>query len=89
MTRYRIITVLIIAGFVGFLVWSTIKAQEVECHVCVNFNGKENCALATGSSEREAAETAQSTACGPLTSGMNDAIACGRIEPTVRQCRTK
>jgi hypothetical protein len=89
MTRARLVTVLIIVGFVGFLVWSTIKAQEVECKVCVTFNGRENCALASGSTESEAAETAQSTACGPLTSGMNDAIACGRIAPTARQCRTK
>lgn len=89
MTRNRLITVLIIAGFVGFLVWSTIKAQEVECKVCVSFNGRENCALASGSGESEASETAQSTACGPLTNGMNDAIACGRIQPTTRQCRRK
>jgi hypothetical protein len=89
MTRSRLITVLIIAGFVGFLVWSTIKAQEVECKVCITFNGRENCAVASGSTESEAAETALNTACGPLTGGMNDAIACGRIEPQARQCRTK
>jgi hypothetical protein len=89
MSRYRntAITLIIIAAFVGFLVWSTIRAQVVECQVCVRYNGMENCAVASGASEEEAARTAQTTACGPLVRGMNDAIACDNTPPIVRRCR--
>jgi hypothetical protein len=86
-TRNRLITLVAIAAFVALLLWSTIKAQGVECRVCINFNGMENCAVASGSTAAEAAETAQSTACGPLTGGMNDAIACGRIAPVSQACQ--
>jgi len=88
-TRNRLITLAAIAAFVALLAWSTIKAQGVECQVCVSFNGRKNCAVASGASAAVATETAQSTACGPLTSGMNDAIACGRIEPVSQSCRQK
>jgi hypothetical protein len=87
--RNTLITVLIVAGFVGFLIWSTIQAQAVECQVCVRYNGMENCAVASGPDELEASRTAQNTACGPLVRGMNDAIACDNQAPTVRLCRRK
>ncbi|MBS1240665.1 MAG: hypothetical protein H6R40_92 [Gemmatimonadetes bacterium] len=88
-TRNRLITIALITGFVGLLIWSTIKAQSVECRVCVNFNGRENCAVASGATAEEAASTAQTTACGPVTGGMNDAIACGRIAPSSQTCQAK
>lgn len=88
-SRNRLLTLLIIAGFVGFLVWSTIQAQAVECQVCVRYNGMENCAIASGTSEEEASRTAQNTACGPMVRGMNDAIACDNTPPLTRQCRRK
>jgi hypothetical protein len=88
-TRNRLITIVAIAGFVGLLIWSTIKAQGVECQVCVSYNGRQNCAVASGGTAEEATSTAQTTACGPLTGGMNDAIACDRTPPVSRTCRTK
>ena len=81
---------LVIAGlFAGFLLWSTISAQRVECQACVEFQGQRNCATASGASEKEALQTAQSTACGPVTQGMNESIACGNRPPVVSQCRTR
>lgn len=82
--RNRFITIVAIIGFVGFLIWSTIWAQAVECSVCVTFNGTTNCAVASGVDEAEAARTAQNTACGPITSGMNDAIACDNTVPETK-----
>jgi hypothetical protein len=87
--RNTLLTLLVISGFVAFLIWSTISAQAVECQVCVRYNGSENCATASAASEEEAARSAQTTACGPLTSGMNDAIACDNTPPTSRICRTR
>lgn len=88
-TRNRIITILVILGFVAFLAWSTVNSQGVECQVCVQFNGRENCATASGPDEQAAAQTAQSTACGPVTNGMDDAIACNNRPPAAKTCRRR
>jgi hypothetical protein len=88
-TRNKIITLLVILGFVAFLAWSTIQSQGTECEVCVQFNGRENCATASGPSELEATQTAQNTACGPVTFGMDDAIACDNKPPISRSCRRR
>ena len=79
----------IIVAFFGFLAWSTLSAQKVECTVCVEYNGGRQCATASHETEAEAARSAQTTACGPLVAGMNDAIACDAKPPVSRQCKSR
>ncbi len=79
----------LIVAFTGFLAWTTLAGQKVECEVCVEYKGQRNCATASHTTEDEAARSAQTTACGPITSGMNDAIACDAVPPVTRQCRTR
>ncbi|HSE67998.1 MAG TPA: hypothetical protein VLB12_13510 [Gemmatimonadales bacterium] len=85
----KILVIAAILAFVAFLAWSTLSAQKVECDVCVEFANGRNCASATAASEEEAARSAQTTACGPLASGMTASIACGNAPPVSRQCRTR
>ena len=85
----KILVALAILAFVVFLAWSTLSAQKVVCEVCVEFANGRNCATATAETEREAAESAQTTACGPLASGMTASIACGNAPPVSRQCRVR
>ena len=89
MKRSTIITILLVLGFGALLLYNTVSAQKVECNVCVEFNGHRNCATASHESEDEAKRSAQNTACGPLTSGMNESIACDRTPPLSFQCKTK
>lgn len=89
MKRGTVITLVVVALFVGLLAISTVRAQRAECEVCVTFNGVDNCATASAASEDEAAESAQRTACGPVANGMNETIACGNRPPASRQCRTR
>jgi hypothetical protein len=86
--RARIVTLLVIAGFVGFLLWSTLASQQVQCSVAVEYQGKQGTATASGASEEEAVREAQTTACGPLTASMNDRVACSRVPPASRHCKT-
>jgi len=86
MKRGTMITLVVVALFVGLLAISTLRAQRAECEVCVEFNGARNCATASAASEDEAAESAQRTACGPLANGMNESIACGNTQPKVVRC---
>lgn len=84
-----LLTVAVVLAFVAFLTWSTLSAQKAECEVCVEFQGGRNCASASHENEAEAARSAQTTACGPLAKGMNDAIACENRPPISRQCSTR
>ena len=85
----KILVIVAILAFVAFLAWSTLSAQKVECDVCVEFAKGRNCASATAATEEEAGQSAQTTACGPLASGMTASIACGNAPPVSRQCRPR
>ncbi|HKT61715.1 MAG TPA: hypothetical protein VJQ46_16780 [Gemmatimonadales bacterium] len=86
--RARTVTLLVILGFVAFLLWSTLASQHVQCSVAVEFQGRQGTGTASGASEEDAIREAQTAACGPLTGSMNERIACGRTEPVSRHCKT-
>ena len=89
MKRGTLITILVVIAFGALLLFNTLSAQKVTCTVCVEFNGKRNCATASHENEQGARESAQTTACGILASGMNESIACGRVVPASSQCQTR
>jgi hypothetical protein len=86
--RANLITVLVVLAFAAYLLWSTLSSQSVECTVTVAFQDSENTGTASAASEADAAREAQTAACGPMTQGMDERIACSRIPPTARRCRT-
>jgi hypothetical protein len=89
MKRSTLLTLAAIAAVIAlFFYMSTARATE-ECAVCVEYNGRSNCATAAGRTEAEATETAHNTACGPIASGMNQSIACGNRAPLSVQCKTR
>ena len=85
-TLYGIADVLAVAAL--FFVMTTARAK-VQCRVCLEFHGRANCATAVGASPDAAREGAQSTACGPIASGMDAQIAFGRAAPAVVQCQPR
>ncbi|HEU5040537.1 MAG TPA: hypothetical protein VFT84_06940 [Gemmatimonadales bacterium] len=87
-SRSRAVTIAVVLAFVAFLLWSTLSSQRVECQVTVEFRGTTRTATASGASESDAIEQAQTAACGPMTSGMDESIACSRRPPVAKQCRT-
>ena len=88
MKRSTIITIAVAAAFGFLLFYSTISSQNVECTVTVEFRGMRNTATASGASEDAALEQAQTTACGPMISGMDESIACSRTPPALKSCKT-
>ena len=89
MKRGTIIGLVIAAIFASFLLWSTLSAQRVSCDACIEFAGRRNCAKVSGASEAEALRAAVSTACGPVTQGMNESIACQNRPPVTQRCSTR
>jgi hypothetical protein len=86
--RARTVALLVIVGFVAFLLWSTLASQHVQCSVAVEYQGQQGTATASAASEEAALREAQTAACGPLTGSMNDRVACSRIPPVSRHCKT-
>jgi hypothetical protein len=86
--RRTIAAVLAVVAFVGLLLYGTLSSQRTECAVVVDFGGGRDSAVASAATEPDAAREAQSTACGTLAHGMNDRIACGRVPPVTRRCRS-
>jgi hypothetical protein len=87
-SRSRAVTILAVLAFVAFLLWSTLSSQRVECAVTVEFRGSTREATASAASEGEALSQAQTAACGPMTTGMDESIACSNRPPVSKQCRT-
>jgi hypothetical protein len=82
------VTLLMALLFAGFLLWSTLASQHVECTVVVAFGKDQGTGTASAASRDDAIREAQTAACGPLTQGMNDRIACSRVPPITTGCRT-
>lgn len=84
--RTKGLTLLVVLGFVAFLLWSTLASQRVACTIAVDFRGRTGSATASAASEDNAAREAQTAACGPITGSMDDRIACAGVPPVSRRC---
>ena len=89
MKRSTVLTLLVIIAIAGLFFYMTTAHAANRCEVCVTYHGRSNCATAAGATEQDAREGAQTTACGPLAAGMDESIACGRLEPTSVRCHTR
>jgi hypothetical protein len=87
--RSTLYTIAVLAGIAALFFFMTAGTAREECRVCMDFRGRTNCATAAGPTQDAAVETARTTACGPITAGMNDVIACGNTRPASVQCRTR
>ena len=87
MRRSSLITLVVLALFGVLLLLNTLEAQKATCTVCVQFGERRNCATASHESEVEARRSAQSTACGPIASGIEQSLACDRMAPASVECR--
>ena len=86
--RGRLVTLLLVLAFAALLLWSTLASQHVECTVTISYRGTEGTGTASAASQSDALREAQTAACGPIAQGMDDRIACGRVAPVARKCRT-
>ena len=86
--RGKLVALITVLAFAALLLWSTLSSQHVQCTVAVEFAGRQGEGSASAASEPDAVREAQTAACGPLTGSMDERIACSRVSPVRRQCRT-
>jgi uncharacterized protein (UPF0333 family) len=85
--RSTVVTVAVVIAIIALFFYMSVAKATQECTVCMEFHGRSNCATAAGNTAAEATETAHTTACGPIVSGMNETIACGNRAPLSVQCK--
>ncbi|HET9218959.1 MAG TPA: hypothetical protein VFR18_18390 [Terriglobia bacterium] len=84
--------VLVVAGvavLLGYLGYLTMSTSQVSCEVCVEFRGATECRRATGGDRLQAETAAASTACGLLSGGVTDGIACRNTPPKSVTCESR
>ncbi len=74
------------AGFLAYLVYSSLGLASVTCEVCIQFNGRVDCRIASGTSADEATDTGRNNACALLTNGRDELIACTQTQPQSTMC---
>jgi len=60
-----------------------------ECEVCVTFQGETVCRTAASGTKGASIESAVTSACGTLASGMTDSIRCQNTPPDRETCRAR
>ena len=87
--RSTLLTLVVVAAVAALFFYMTTAHASTQCDVCMTYHDRTNCASAVGATDKAAREGAQTTACGPLASGMDQSIACGRTPPASVQCRPR
>jgi hypothetical protein len=78
----KILLILVGIGvFLGFLTYLTIGAKQHRVEVCVEFQERKNCRIASAQTKDGALRTATDNACATITNGMTESMACGHKPP--------
>ncbi len=80
-------TKLILAGvalfvlFIGVMTYMMLGQRKNRVEVCMGFQGRTACKIASAESREEALRTATDNACALIAFGVTDSGACGRSQP--------
>ncbi len=81
MSKSAWLAILFIGAVLALLVYSSLGLKQHTYEVCMEFQGRTNCATASGTTKEEAIRTATDTACATISAGMTDSIQCSRTPP--------
>jgi hypothetical protein len=63
------------------IIYSSMGLREYRVEVCMEYQGRSACRIATASNERDAVQTAVVNACAQISSGMTDSMRCQNQPP--------
>jgi hypothetical protein len=86
LTRAGLISALVAAGVLGYLIVQSFTLEASTCEVCMSYHGHEMCRKVGASTIGEAREAAITNACAFLSSGVTDSMACQRQKPLSENC---
>lgn len=84
MSRPRLILagVGLFALFLGVMTYMMIGHRKVRVEVCMTYQGRTACKVASGETRDDALRTATDNACALIAFGVTDSGQCGRSQPT-------
>lgn len=65
-----------LAAVLAYLVTSSFHQQRFRCRVCVTFNGRQDCRIASAETREEAQRAATTNACAQVASGVIESSRC-------------
>jgi len=71
----------------GVILYQTMSIRQVECNVCVDFEGRTKCLLVRGEDEEQAIQTGKDNACSFVTVGRAEAFRCAGMLPSSTECK--
>lgn len=87
MSRTTKTTVVFLGVFIAVVIYLSTRIATHECEVCVAFNGETTCRTASSGTREAAIESAVTSACGTLASGMTESIRCQNTPPSRVTCK--
>jgi hypothetical protein len=82
-------TLVFLVLFAVVVIYLSTTIARYECEVCVTFGGGTVCRTAASDTREASIESAVTSACGTLASGMTEAIRCQNTEPERVDCRER
>jgi hypothetical protein len=80
------VTLVFLVLFIGIVIYLSTRIAHDECRVCVTFGGQSVCRTAASGTEKAAIESAVTSACSGLASGMDESIKCQNTRPDSVEC---
>ncbi|MFQ5720279.1 MAG: hypothetical protein ACE5IK_12090 [Acidobacteriota bacterium] len=87
MRRSSWVTLAGLVVLVGILAWTTLHSGQVECEICMSYEGRLECAAASASDQDTAISTATDMACAALAAGRAASMECRHTPPQRTTCR--
>jgi hypothetical protein len=66
---------------IAALVYTTLGNRQFRCEVCITYNGKTQCRIASARTRETAQRTASELACSEMEGNMADRIRCPNTPP--------
>ncbi len=82
-------TILFLALVIAYVLYRSMTIVEFECEVCVTFQGQTVCRTAASGTRDASIDSAVTSACGTLASGMTESIRCQNTPPDRVVCSEK
>ena len=79
-------TLVFLVLFIGAVVYLSTRVAHHECRVCVSYGGGTVCRTAASGTPKAAIESAVTSACSGLASGMTESIRCENTPPDSVEC---
>ena len=90
MNKTVVLGVVFVVAVLAFLVYSSMHIARYRVEVCINYQGRTECRIASADTRDHAVRSAQNNACGLIVSGVTETMQCEQANPvSVKWLETK